>query len=91
MQVERLVQVALKATAGANPTGKSPGAPLRREDYLQLRRLRPAAHQLLPSGDIDAVYIALPNAMHKDFTVRAANAGIHVLCEKPMGTNSDIT
>lgn len=40
--------------------------------------------RLLRSGAIDAVYIALPNNMHKDFTVRAAQAGIHVLCEKPM-------
>lgn len=39
---------------------------------------------LLRSGFIDAVYIALPNNMHRDFTVRAARAGIHVLCEKPM-------
>ena len=39
---------------------------------------------LLRSGTIDAVYITLPNHMHKDFTVRAAQAGIHVLCEKPM-------
>lgn len=39
---------------------------------------------LLRSGSIDAVYIALPNNLHKDFTARAANAGIHVLCEKPM-------
>jgi glucose-fructose oxidoreductase len=38
----------------------------------------------LNSGEIDAVYIALPNHMHCDYTVRAANAAIHVLCEKPM-------
>lgn len=39
---------------------------------------------LLESGAVDAVYIALPNHLHCDFTVRAAQAGVHVLCEKPM-------
>ncbi|MEH2422167.1 MAG: Gfo/Idh/MocA family oxidoreductase [Nostoc sp.] len=38
----------------------------------------------LKSGEVDAVYIALPNQLHCDYTVRAANQGIHVLCEKPM-------
>jgi predicted dehydrogenase len=39
---------------------------------------------LLKSGLIDAVYIALPNSMHCDFSAQALCAGIHVLCEKPM-------
>jgi glucose-fructose oxidoreductase len=38
----------------------------------------------LRSGDVDAVYIALPNQLHRDYAVRAARAGVHVLCEKPM-------
>jgi glucose-fructose oxidoreductase len=40
--------------------------------------------QCLRDGRIDAVYIALPNHLHCDYAVRAAQAGIHVLCEKPM-------
>lgn len=43
-----------------------------------------AYDEFLASGQVDAVYIALPNNQHADFTVRAARAGVHVLCEKPM-------
>jgi len=38
--------------------------------------------------DIDIVYVVLPNSMHKEFTIRAANAGKHVICEKPMAVSA---
>jgi predicted dehydrogenase len=35
-------------------------------------------------NEVDAVYISLPNHMHREYTERAARAGVHILCEKPM-------
>jgi predicted dehydrogenase len=40
--------------------------------------------RLLDEGDIDAVYIATPNSLHREHAIRAAKAGVHVLCEKPL-------
>jgi predicted dehydrogenase len=43
---------------------------------------------LLEGDKVDAVYLALPNNMHRDFAIRAVRAGKHVLCEKPLAVTA---
>jgi len=50
-------------------------------DYAELESILERAH-------IDAVYVATPNALHHQFVLRAAERGVHVLCEKPLALSA---
>jgi predicted dehydrogenase len=45
--------------------------------------------EIAGNKDIDIVYVVLPVSMHKEYTIRAAKAGKHVICEKPMALNAN--
>src|SRR6188768_1327739 len=43
--------------------------------------------QIADNKDIDIIYVVLPNSMHHEYVIRAAKAGKHVICEKPMSVS----
>ena len=62
------------------------GSPVKRRQLAKRYGVQAFSYEQIDDclSQVDAVYIALPNSMHAEYTVRAANAGVHVLCEKPM-------
>jgi predicted dehydrogenase len=55
---------------------------------LQIPKAFGSYEELLADAEIDAVYIPLPNHLHVPWATRAAEAGKHVLCEKPIGVSA---
>lgn len=58
-------------------------------DQFQIPRVLADYQSLLQSDEVDAVYIPLPTSQHVEWAILAANAGKHVLVEKPLALNAD--
>lgn len=82
MQLARHTELAALATR--DPTR---AAPFR--DLVPDLRIHASYDALLDDPEIEAVYIPLPNHLHVDWSIRAAQAGKHVLCEKPIALQAE--
>ena len=74
-----LTAIASRKLSNAKKLADVTGAPLAFGSY----------EEMLDSEEIDAVYIPLPTSQHVEWSVKAANAGKHVLCEKPISLNAN--
>ena len=86
--------VALEKTTNCYLAGIVTGTPAKADEWSKKYNLDKKNiynyqnfDEIAKNKNIDIVYVVLPNSMHKEFVVRAAKAGKHVMCEKPMSTS----
>lgn len=81
MQNGRYIDVVAIASRSGNRVNEA-------ADKLNIDKRYDSYEALLDDPDIDAIYNPLPNHLHVPWTIRAMEAGKHVLCEKPIGLNA---
>lgn len=89
-----LVATALENSQYCQLTGIVTGTPAKAETWSKKYNISQKNiynyqnfNEIVKNKDIDVVYVTLPNSMHKAFVIRAAQAGKHVITEKPMATS----
>src|ERR671913_1400354 len=93
-RINRLIIPAVRASARSEVTTVASRSLEKGRTYAAERgipRTLGSYEALLDDPDIDVIYIGLPNSLHVEWTVRALDAGKHVLCEKPLAlTAADV-
>ncbi|TWT83496.1 Glucose--fructose oxidoreductase precursor [Planctomycetes bacterium CA13] len=86
---------ALQKTKHAKLVGIVTGTPKKEKIWADKYGIQPqniysydTYDKIVDNESIDVIYIVLPNGMHKEYTIRGANAGKHIFCEKPMANSS---
>lgn len=91
----RILADALQETTNCYLSGIVTGTPAKEKEWQKKYNVKPENtynyqnyDSIAKNDDIDIIYVVLPNSMHKEYTIRAARAGKHVICEKPMALNA---
>jgi predicted dehydrogenase len=91
-RINRMLIPPLRVSKGNRLVAVASREQARAEEYArewQIERAVSPYEALLADPEIDAVYIPLPNHLHAEWTIKAARAGKHVLCEKPLALSVD--
>ena len=90
--INRKVIPAIRESQRSKVSAVASRSQVKAEEYAEKWNI-PAAfgsyEEMLGSGEVDVVYISLPNHLHAEWTIKALQSGVHVLCEKPFATSMD--
>jgi D-xylose 1-dehydrogenase (NADP+, D-xylono-1,5-lactone-forming) len=91
-RINRLILPAAQASDRVDVVAVASRDHARAEAYAQehgIQRAHAGYEELLADPDVDAVYNPLPNSLHVEWSIRALEAGKHVLCEKPLSRHPE--